>query len=510
MQLSISQKISDRFLQYLFGCIAVFPLLTSAVYFHITLNQIFALTFSLVVCGLWFHNKVYGLTSAVVFFLIKPFWLRLAYDIDMTMYGNSGFDLLGITPTLILVGFIGSYIYFTILEKKKLCPDKTRILIAVFSALCFVSIFFPTNSIVIGLGGFQRNIFPNMLILFLSVSIFKTEKDILYLVKSLTVVGLITILYGIGQFIVGIYPWEILWMKNIGFANSTAGWLTIGIRGIEFRIFSMFYYRTDFFFTNVLIFTLLITYAKSFTRKMKFIKISYYTLWFLMMIVTFERTPFIMSALALAITYYLNASKSKKKQLITVAVIFAVISYSTLLIFEPYLKSSGIDSLIRLAEMTNPLEADSIHDRADNYWGPALDVIKANPMGVGIGNASATKASGQLNFADTGSIHTHNEILQKVFETGYFGGLLFLILMISILIDSLHLSKIRNTMHKFGNAMSTCTLVFMMSSMITLTFSGGRGLTYWLLVGIMLGTLDRNKSVDTKIENKVQEVEYVS
>lgn len=500
MQISLTQKTPLKFIQYCVGALTIVFILSLALFFQITINQIFALSFSLIVCGLWFHNKVYGLTSALIFFLIKPFWLRLAYDIDMSLYGNSGFDLLGITPTIILVGFISTHIYFSILEKKKLCPDRTRILIALFSTLCFISIFFPTNSIVIGLGGFQRNILPNMLILFLSLVIYKTEKDILFLTKTLSVVGLITIIYGIGQFIVGIFPWEILWMKNVGFANSTAGWLTIGIRGIEFRIFSMFYYRTDFFFTNVLIFTLLITYAKSFTGYMKFVKIAYYILWFVMMIITFERTPFIMSALAIAISYYLNASKPKKKLILTVTFSVTILLYSTLLIFEPYLKSSGIDSLIRLAEMTNPLEAGSIHDRTDNYWGPAIDVIKANPMGVGIGNASATKVSGQLNFADTGSIHTHNEILQKVFETGYFGGLLFLILMISILLDSIHITGIQNTKNKFGNAMTTCTLVFMMSSMITLTFSGGRGLTYWLFVGIMLSIKDKNTKSLTEIK----------
>ncbi len=485
---------SEKFLKFLLGGIITATVIYVSLFIQITLNQIFALFLGAVVITFWAHSKVYGLTAAVIFFLIKPFWLRLAYHVDLSMYGSSGFDLLGLMPTLILVSLICSHLYMSIIDNKKLCPDRTRILISLFSALCFLSIFFPTNSIMIGLAGFQRNILPNMLILFLAVSVFKNEKDILVLVKSLAVVGLISILYGIGQFITGIFPWEILWMKNVGFATSTAGWLTIGLRGIEFRIFSMFYYRTDFFFTNVLIFSLLITYAKSFTGFMKCIKILFYISWFIMMIITFERTPLIMSFVAVLIVYFMNATQSKKKMLITAAITLGVVAYSTLLVFEPYLKSSGVESLIRLAEMTNPLEAGSIHDRTDNYWGPSLEIIKSNPLGVGIGSGSGTKASDQVSLADSGNIQTHNEILQKTLETGILGGVLFLLLMLSILKDSLQLSKVNRSARRFGVAITTCTLVFMMSSMITLTFSGGRGLTFWLLVGVMLSMLSQ-KSV---------------
>jgi O-antigen ligase len=227
-----------------------------------------------------------------------------------------------------------------------------------------------------------------------------------------------------------------------------------------------------------------------------------------MMIITFERTPFIMSSMAILIVYFMNASHTKRKMLITASIIIAVGAYSTLLIFAPYLKSSGVETLMRLAEMTNPLEAGSIHDRTDNYWGPSLDIIKANPIGVGIGNGSGTKASGQVDLSDSGNIQTHNELLQKTLETGILGGILFLLLMISILKDSLRLSKADDSKHRFGIAMTTCTLVFMMSSMITLTFSGGRGLTFWLLVGVTLSLLNKKNINKKKITDLklVQEV----
>ena len=468
---------------------------------QLSVNQLTAIVLGSVVITFWFFNRVYGLTFAVIFFMIKPVFLRAAYSADRYYNNTQSFDLLSITPALIIMTLVISQMYVMLVDNEKFCADRTRKLLVAFSSLAFISIFFPTNSIFVGLSGFERNILPNMLILFLSFSVFKTEKDVRFLLKTFLLVGLISVVYGIGQYIVGIYPWEIKWFHEVGFANSTAGWLSIGLRGIEFRIFSIFYYRTDFFFTNVLIFTFLYAYGKSFNGIFKFGKYLYYFLWFVLMIITFERTPFIMTFVAVAIIYFMNASKARKKILLISAAVITFVGYSTLLVFEPYLKSSGVESLIRLAEMTNPLEAGSIHDRADNYWGPSLEIISSNPIGVGIGHGSGTKASNKLNLADTGNIHTHNEILQKTLEMGLVGGILFILLIASVVRDALKLSKTEGESRKFGIGMTAGTLVFMMSSLITLTFSGGRGLTFWMLAGISLSLFYRFKSNNDEKES---------
>jgi len=494
---------------YLLSILSIAAAVVSVLVFQISLNQLFAVLFASIVLTLWFYNRVYGLTSAVIFFMLKPCFLRIAYQVDTMNSGSAGFDLLGITPAVILIGLITSHLYFVLVKNEKLCPDKTRKWLMIFSAICFASIFFPTNSIFVGLGGFERNILPNMFILFLAASVFKTEKDIRFLLTALLFVGVVSVMYGIGQYINGIYPWEIKWFHEVGFASSKDGWLTIGLRGIEFRIFSMFYYRTDFFFTNILIFTMLIAFGKNIHNHLRPLKYLYYLLWFALMIITFERTPFILSMIAVAVIYFMNAAPAKKKILLTSAVVIGIAAYSILLVFEPYLKNSGVNSLIRLAEMTNPLQAGSIHDRADNYWGPSLEIIKANPLGVGIGHASSSKASSQLNLASSGNIYTHNEILQKVLETGYAGGLAFIILMIYLFRDAVRLSRSSDKTSYFGQGMTACIIVFMMSAMLTLTFSGGRGLTFWLLAGIVLSMLEnhsKNKQPETVSVSKAGSV----
>jgi len=352
--------------------------------------------------------------------------------------------------------------------------------------------------VIVGLGGFERNILPNMLILFLAADIFKSQRDIRVLLYILLWLGIVSVLYGLGQFIVGIFPWEVKWFEEVAFAQNTAGWLTIGLRGIEFRIFSIFYYRTDFYFANVLIFTLLYASNVFSAGLAKWLKYLYYLIWFAMMLITLERTPLIMSVLAVAVVFLFKTTSHRRKIFLIRAAVLLIGGYGTLVLSESYLKNSGISSLIRLAELTNPLEADSIHDRADNYWGPSIEHIKENPMGLGIGQGSGTKASGRVSLTATGNIRTHNEILQKALETGILGVVAFIILMIAVFRDSLRLNKSSSEFSWLGSGMAAVTLVFCLSSMITLTFSGGRGLLFWTLAGIVLAMLKQNANNENK------------
>lgn len=465
---------------------------------EVTLNQGLAVVFGITILTIWQYDKVYGLSAALAFFLVKPFWLRLAYHVDSSLNGSPGFDLLGLTPALIIIGFIIAHCYAAFCSNRQLCPDGTRRWLMVFTVISFVSIFYPTNEVIVGLGGFERNVLPNMLILFLAADIFKSKRDIRILIYTLLWVGIVSVLYGLGQFIVGIFPWEVKWFQEVAFAQNTAGWLTIGLRGIEFRIFSIFYYRTDFYFANVLIFTLLYASNMFSAGPARWLKYFYYLIWIAMMLITLERTPLIMSMLAVSVVFLFQTTPHRRKVFLISATVLLIGGYGTLVLSESYLKSSGINSLIRLAELTNPLEADSIHDRADNYWGPSIEHIKENPIGLGIGQGSGTKASGRVSLTDTGNIRTHNEILQKALETGVFGVVAFIILMIAVFRDTLRLSRLSSEFSWLGSGMAAVTLVFCLSSMITLTFSGGRGLLFWTLAGIVLAMIKQNAINENK------------
>ncbi|HBC45463.1 MAG TPA: hypothetical protein DCZ43_00300, partial [candidate division Zixibacteria bacterium] len=340
--------------------------------FGLTLNQALAISFSMIVVTFWFYDKFAGALSGIIFFITKSLWVRLAFALDIGISGVNGFDLLSITPALVLAALTLIQVYNQLSRGEKICPDKTRGILAIFIAINFLSIFNPASSLKIGLAGFERNIIPNITMLYLLVSVVSERKHLLTLVKVLLILGVVSCAYAIGQYFAGIYPWELDWFRRLAFEEGLSGRLTIGLRGIEFRIFSIFYGYMDFFFTNVLVFALAMTYKNELTGRWRKYRILFFILWTIILILSIERMPIVMTLAIMMVLRYLGASSGKRRKMIWRSVLTAGLVYSTLLIAGPALKSTGVAKLIRLAELANPFEAGSINDRAENKWGPAL------------------------------------------------------------------------------------------------------------------------------------------
>jgi hypothetical protein len=459
----------------------------------ITLNQSLALVFSLSILTVWFYDKFKSVTLGLFLFISKPFWVRFSFMFDYGQSGNGGFDLLGIMPAILFSLLIILQIYSNLAGGPKICRDRTRILLMIFAGLSFISIFFPTNSITIGLGGFERNILPNMMILFLLADIVTEKSQILSLVKTLLVVGLISLIYGIGQYFAGIYHWELDWFQQIAFKDGFAGWLTIGLRGIEFRLFSIFYSYMDFFFTNILIYALIIAFKNSFDGIWCKLRTIYLILFYAVLILSLERMPLVMALIVTLVLHYLGRSARQKRKIIWMGLVSAGIIYSALLLATPLLNSMGAAKLVRLAELANPFKASSINDRVQTKWGPAIETIKSNPIGVGIGFGSQTKASGEAKESNN-YVQPHNELIQKALETSFVGAILYLLLLIYLFKDFKIISKFEYSDRLFGYAMIAGTIAFWICGLVNLPFSGTSGLVYWALAGAALAIKDRHVS----------------
>ncbi len=460
--------------------------ITSLVIFKgITLNQSIAVVISFIVLTTWIYNRSTGVILALIFFFTKPFFLRISYGIDYRLTGAAGFDLLGIAPALLLAGLILSDFYLRLTQGERICPDKTRILMILFAGLGFLSIFFPTNSVLVGFGGFERNILPNMMILFLMANVFSGESDAVKILKAMLILGVVSCLYGLGQHILGYYPWEKDWLSGVAFNESSEGWLTIGERGLELRVFSLFYGYMDFTFTNALIFSLVLACNRVFRGGWFKLRTGYFILWSAILLLTLERMPIMMSLVSLAIVYYLRSSRNRKRLVFWIAAT-AVVIFATLTAAGPYLKDTKIPKFIRLAELTNPLKASSVSERAEHIWAPALDIVRSHPMGIGIGHGSGSRAQGVSKEKEL-YVKPHNELLQKTLETGIAGGVIFLLLLISVFRDARRLRSARRSMARlFGCAMIAGTVGFWLCGLVNLPFSGSSGLAYWALAGVVL------------------------
>ncbi|OGC95503.1 MAG: hypothetical protein A2W25_01145 [candidate division Zixibacteria bacterium RBG_16_53_22] len=451
--------------------------------FDITLNQALAITFSAITLTLWAHSRLSGLISAIIFFLSKSFWVRLAYAIESGSGGNR-FDLLGVAPALFLAGLIIWQMLADYAAGRRLCPDRTRRLLIVFAAISLGTVFY-CGSPLVGLGGFERNVLPNMMILFLAATVLTSYDDAGKLLKALMVFGLISSVYAIGQYFSGLYPWEMAWFRDLAWEQGLSGWLTIGLRGIEFRTFSIFYGYMDFFFTNVLIFAMVSACKDLWSGAWKRAYYFYTACWFGILALSLERMPIIMVLIVWLVLKYVRSSRTRRRKIVFASLATVGMLYGTLLLGGPILKTTGTDKLVRLAELANPLEATSMVDRIETKWLPALEIIKSNPIGVGIGYGSQTKASDSAAESEN-YIKPHNEIIQKTLETGIIGGVIYLLLMVAVFKDGLDLARLKG-LGILGAGMVSSTLAFWACGIVNLPFSGSSGLLYWLMAGAVLG-----------------------
>ncbi len=474
-----------------------------AIWFGITFNQTLAIALSLVCLTIWVRDRLSGLIASTIFFMSKSFWVRLSFAIE-----GPGFDLLGITPALLLAGLI---VYQMIIDSStgtRPCSNRIHRLMAAFAAISLTTIVY-SGSPIVGLGGFERNVLPNMMILFLAGSVIADKTGALRLLKALMVFGLISTIYAIGQYALGLYPWEQAWFRTLAVEDGLSGWLTIGLRGIEFRIFSLYYGYMDFFFSNLLIFTLATACRSEWTGAWRRINGLYAASWIVILTLSLERMPIVMTLVVFLALKYMRSSNDGRRRIAVASFATGVTLYGILLWGGPALKSTGAEKLIRLAELANPFQATSILDRTETKWLPAIETIASNPWGVGIGYGSQTKARASAD-ASGNYIQPHNELVQKTLETGVVGGLIYLLLLLAIFRDNLILFRNKDMM-TIGAGLVAVTLAFWICGMVNLPFSGSSGLLYWLWAGIAPGmkyaAFPNENSIKTKWENADTSVE---
>jgi len=466
-------------------------LITAMVFSGITLNQTLAAVFSLVVFTLWAYNRFAGAMAGMIFFMTKSLWVRLAFVFDRNISGSGGSDLLAVTAPLVLAFLIVHQIYLDSVRGQRLCRDRTRSLLWAFCGISLASVFL--GSPIIGLAGFERNVLPNMMVLYLMAAVVNAA-NFNRLVKTLLVIGLISTVYGIGQYFLGLYPWEVEWFRELTFDEGLSGRLTVGLRGIEFRIFSIFFGYMDFFFTNVIIFALAISHKRELGGGWNKIRLIYLGSWLVILGLSLERMPLLMLGVIGVLIRYLGSSSQGRRRILWGGTAAMAVTYAILIAAAPYLNSSGADKLERLAELANPFNAESVDDRLENKWSPALETIKSNPLGVGIGYGSQTMASKEASESDL-YVQPHNELIQKTLETGVLGATIYLLLLISVFRDSRRLNM--GHFRTFGFSMLAISVGFWVCGLVNLPFSGLSGLTYWALCGAVLGLNDNMSQPET-------------
>ena len=111
-----------------------------------------------------------------------------------------------------------------------------------------------------GNAGFERNIFPTLFLFFVGREVIQTEHDYERFIKIVSIFALVALAYGLKHSLSGLWGFEQAYFSDKYFAEGLEGWLTIGIKGIEFRTFGVFFGYMEFTFTAALWGTLLLSH----------------------------------------------------------------------------------------------------------------------------------------------------------------------------------------------------------------------------------------------------------
>jgi len=324
----------------------------------------------------------------------------------------------------------------------------------------------------------------------------------------LLLLGLVSTAYGIGQHLLGLFPWETDWVRQVAIKNSAAGWVTVGLRGVEFRTFSLFFNYMDFFFANVLIFALLLASGELLDGRWRKMRIAYFVLWAVMLFLSLERMPMMMTVLALVAVYYLKSSVRRRKVVLLLTALSIFLAVLLLKFAAPLLENTGASKLTRFGEMSNPLAAYSLADRAENFWKPALETVKENPLGVGIGYGSQSRAT-EMASETAYYVKPHNELIQKALETGIMGAIIYVLLLGAVFKGFVKLVRAGSMARCIGSGMAAASAAFWVCGMVNLPFSGSSGLIYWACAGVSLAIAADSESsatVENKTESHAEEV----
>nr|MBC8360103.1 O-antigen ligase family protein [Candidatus Desulfatibia profunda] len=152
----------------------------------------------------------------------------------------------------------------------------------------------------------------------------------------------------------------------------------------------------------------------------------FFVLLFVLLSLGIERTPIAMIVIGIAgsrINFASNKKIMKGLLPLLTVIIGAII---ILKLVSPILAQVGDRRFLRISELSNPLEAETVHSRMDIQWRDAIGyIIESKGLGAGVGTGSNVVTRANINAFHYGA---HNMFLKIILETGLIGLISFLLL----------------------------------------------------------------------------------
>jgi len=453
-------------------------------------NSNFTLFAVLLTANLWIGLK--DMRKGITLFLILSFFCGLLNRISYN-FSPVDFNFLYALPEFTLFGLgviaVVQHVQKNGFRFQTSLLDRIIILLIIWS---FLQALNPDQNLEISLYGIRFRIVP-IFLYFLARVYVQEFQHFINFYKLLVILVILTAAYGIFQSLAGLPNYEFVWIKafpdilaqqQATMGGGQGGWYNDGV----LRFFSTFSGGNEFNYVMAFCFVFLVgsNPIKGEIRWQiaRWIGIS---LILFVILLTRERTPLVMILLGVFVLFFLRIRPFLATFLIILIVIGIIIG---LAFFIQANKDFTIRLLggnlaaIRLVELTDPFQADTVVWRVDVKWLPALQMMEQNPFGYGLGAtrySRVTRNGSQL-------VAPHNTFLEFGLEVGYLGLFLFICTLAEFIRRAFKLKRISRPIRYMKSMPDTLIAVLVSAiacAFVSTVLLDTAGLMVWLFIGLV-------------------------
>jgi O-antigen ligase len=424
----------------------------------------------------------------IIYFLVKAFLWRILFYLNYSFNGTIlETNIFLTTGGFFLAILFGVYLFKRIfITKSKIIEFPLDRYILIYMGFCTLQIFNPGVTLLQGLAGFEKQVVPTMAMYFLARDVFRDKTDLQRFFRIFVIYVIIALSYGLYQQLFGLPEIDNTWFSLQGI-HEAQNWFLYGPKGPELRVFSLSGTEFDFLFPIIALVALkagLLLQCKEFKQeKLTFLLFALLLTFFIFAI---PRTA--IAGVLIGVVSALTFAGSSKKLVRNIVILAVIVSFTFMPIrnLASTLKLTGIQKHVRLAELVNPLQAETMQRRREDQWRQAVNVGLRNLFGVGLGSGSYSRVTvGERNVFFLGA---HSEYLTRLVELGFPGLLLFILLLFSIFMEMIY--RFKNSQDPFYQGLIKgifgVLIAYSAIGIADIPLShGASSIFFWFLVGIL-------------------------
>lgn len=444
-------------------------------------NILYSIGFTILLSFLLLARLDAGINLFFAGSYLLPLASKIVYAYQQKIYVK---DFLTSLPDWLLVMLMAIFLARSILAGKSIIEDSLDRYILAYLAVTFVYIFVNKNGIIVGVYGARMTMFP-IFMYFLAKAYFINSSRFSSFFRLIIIFSLIEIGYGFYQYIFGYPYFDLIRLRDFPELEEVMLWMDKGSMMGFRKLFSMSGGSYHLFYPLAIFFIIGINVFKHFTQNVinKFLLYAFFLSFIPLLLLGTERTPIAMIIIGLAVSMLDYSNKQVFFKGVVVATSIIILSLIILKLLSPILEATGQLRFVRIAELLNPTEADTVQSRMTIHWKDSIDyIIETRGLGVGIGASSEV---GKRANPDAFTYKTHNMFLATALETGLIGLTVFLLLFVKIIRNLIQILK--GTFNAFekqlARALLGCIAAISTSGLFNIPLTYHLGIFFWFLIG---------------------------